>query len=72
MLFGPWLGAFLNHIQGWTTVRESYSRALEQGHLQSESDRERESSEGIDGIRERGEIKFGHADNDNGGGQLPP
>ena len=25
------LGSSLNHIQGWTTVRESYSPALEQG-----------------------------------------
>ena len=25
-----WLGSFLNQIQLWTTVRESYSRALEQ------------------------------------------
>ena len=24
-----WLGSSLNQIQGWTTVRESYSRALE-------------------------------------------
>ena len=30
-----WLGSSLNHIQGWTTVRESYSRALEQGPLVS-------------------------------------
>ena len=28
-----WLGGSLNHIQGWTTVRESYSRAPEQGPL---------------------------------------
>ena len=28
-----WLGSFLNQIQGWTTVRESYSRALAQGPL---------------------------------------
>ena len=28
-----WLGSSLNKIQGWTTVRESYSRALEQGPL---------------------------------------
>ena len=28
-----WLGSSLNQIQGWTTVPESYSRALEQGHL---------------------------------------
>ena len=28
-----WLGSFLNRIQGWTTVPESYSRALEQGPL---------------------------------------
>ena len=28
-----WLGSSMNHIQGWTTVRESYSRALEQGPL---------------------------------------
>ena len=28
-----WLGYSLNHIQGWTTVRESYSRALQQGPL---------------------------------------
>ena len=26
-----WLGASLNQIQGWTTVQESYSRALDQG-----------------------------------------
>ena len=28
-----WLGS-LNQVQGWTTVRESYSRALKQGPLQ--------------------------------------
>ena len=28
-----WLGSSLNHIQGWTTVRDSYSRALQQGSL---------------------------------------
>ena len=28
-----WLGSSLNQIQGWTTVRESYSRAFEQGPL---------------------------------------
>ena len=28
-----WLGPSLNQIQGWTTVRKSYSRALEQGPL---------------------------------------
>ena len=28
-----WLGSSLNQIQVWTTVRESYSRALEQGPL---------------------------------------
>ena len=28
-----WLGSSLNHIQGWTTVRVFYSRALEQGYL---------------------------------------
>ena len=28
-----WCGSSLNQIQGWTTVRESYSRALEQGPL---------------------------------------
>ena len=28
-----WLGFSLNLILGWTTVRESYSRALEQGPL---------------------------------------
>ena len=31
----PWLGSSLNQIQGWTTVRESYSHALEQGPLLS-------------------------------------
>ena len=30
-----WLSSSLNQIQGWTTVRESYSRALEQGPLLS-------------------------------------
>ena len=30
-----WLGSSLNKIPGWTTVRESYSRALEQGSLSS-------------------------------------
>ena len=30
-----WLGSSLNQIQGWTTVRESYSRALEQVPLVS-------------------------------------
>merc|ERR1719460_2532904 len=34
-LMGNWLGFPLNQIQGWTTVRESYSRALEQGPLLS-------------------------------------
>ena len=29
-----WLGSSLNQIQGWTTVREFYSRALKQGSLQ--------------------------------------
>ena len=28
-----WLDSSLNRIQGWTTVLESYSRALEQGPL---------------------------------------
>ena len=28
-----WTGSSLNQIQGWTTVRESYRRALEQGPL---------------------------------------
>ena len=28
-----WLGSSLNQIQGWMTVPESYSRALEQGPL---------------------------------------
>ena len=28
-----WLGSSLNQIQGWTTVRESYSCALDQGSL---------------------------------------
>ena len=28
-----WLASSLNHIQGWATVRESYSRVLEQGPL---------------------------------------
>ena len=28
-----WLGSSLNQIQGWTTVRESYYRAFEQGPL---------------------------------------
>ena len=28
-----WLGSSLTQIQGWTTVRESYSGALEQGPL---------------------------------------
>ena len=28
-----WLGSSLNQIHGWTTVRESYCRALEQGPL---------------------------------------
>ena len=37
-LFAVWpmehlLGSSLNHIQGWTTVRESYSHALAQGPL---------------------------------------
>ena len=34
-----WLGSSLNHIQGWTTVRESYSRALEQGPLDTTAGR---------------------------------
>ena len=28
-----WHGSSLNQIQGWTTIQQSYSRALEQGHL---------------------------------------
>ena len=36
-----WLGSSLNQIQRWTTVRESYSRALEQGSLPSFSFRRR-------------------------------
>ena len=28
-----WLGSSMNQIEGWTTVRESYYRALEQGPL---------------------------------------
>ena len=28
-----WLGSSLNHIQGWTTVGDTYSHALEQGPL---------------------------------------
>ena len=28
-----WFGSSLNQIQGWTTLRESYSRALEQRPL---------------------------------------
>ena len=28
-----WIGSSLNHIQGWTTVQESYCLALEQGPL---------------------------------------
>ena len=31
-----WLDSSLNHIQGWITVRESYSRALEQRSLEGE------------------------------------
>ena len=30
---GNWLGSSLNQTQGWTTVQESYSPALEQGPL---------------------------------------
>ena len=30
---GHWCGSSLNQIQGWTTIQQSYSRALEQGHL---------------------------------------
>ena len=33
-----WLGSSLNQIQGLTTVQESYSRALEQGSLESRED----------------------------------
>ena len=36
MVFGPWrtwLGSSLDQIEGWTTVRESYSLASEQGTL---------------------------------------
>ena len=32
-LCAVWLGSFLNQIQGWTIVRESYSHDLEQGSL---------------------------------------
>ena len=32
-----WFCPSLNHIQGWTTVRESYSRALEQDLCSSRS-----------------------------------
>ena len=34
-----WLGSSLNQTQGWTTVQESYSPALEQGTLQSRLER---------------------------------
>ena len=37
-MFDPlinWLGSSMNHIQDWTNVRDSYSRALEQGPLSS-------------------------------------
>ena len=34
-LCAVWLGSSLNQIQGWTTVRESYSPALEQRPLLS-------------------------------------
>ena len=33
VLFCPQLGSSMNHIQGWMTVRRSYSCALEQGRL---------------------------------------
>ena len=33
-----WLSFSLNQIQGWATVRESYSRALEQGALDKSGD----------------------------------
>ena len=29
-----WLGSSFNHLQDWTTTRESYPRALEQGPLE--------------------------------------
>ena len=38
-----WLGSSLNQVQGWTTVRESYSRASEQRPL---SETERSTSGG--------------------------
>ena len=41
------LGSSLNQIQGWTTVRESYSRALEQGHLGAERRLECKVKEGV-------------------------
>ena len=48
-----WLGSSLNQILGWTTVRESYPRALEQGSLvgsrRNERARRRPKSEQMDG-----------------------
>ena len=37
-----WLGSSMNQIQGWNTVRESYSHALEQGPLSTRHRRQTE------------------------------
>ena len=49
-----WLGSFLNHIQGRTTVREYYSRALEEGPLREKGGESGESRS----ERERGRGRF--------------
>ena len=33
-----WLGSLMNHVQGWTTVRDFYSHALELGSLSERED----------------------------------
>ena len=42
-----WLGSSLNHIQGWNTVWESYSRALEQESLALENCKAESARKGI-------------------------
>ena len=56
-----WLGSSLNPIQGWTTVRESNSRALEQGPLGGGETLVSIKRDGTEGMRER--ERDGMADN---------
>ena len=50
-----WLGSSLNQIQGWTTVRESYSCALEQGPMHDTLYRRQKGSRAAGGSKQRSE-----------------